>query len=116
MRAYIPAVSCRALLSFLAAIAMLFTPAFAPAVAASVGPVNHHEQMMMTGHCESMPDGSMDGEDSKSCCIALCLAVAVVPSGTSEPQDVPRSAKTYLFDSFAAGVPPEIATPPPRSA
>ena len=116
MRAYASAVSFRTLFSFVTAIALLFAPAFAPAAAASVGPANHHEQMMLTGHCESMPDDSMDEGDSKSCCVALCLAVAAAPPGNSGAHDVPTSANTYSLDSFVTGLPAEIATPPPRTA
>lgn len=71
---------------------------------------------MLTGHCESMPDDSVDEGNSKSCCVAFCLAIAVTPPGTSEPQDLPRSTKTYAFDTFVVGLPAEIATPPPRTA
>ena len=108
--------SFRTLLTLLTAISLLFAPTFAPVAAASVGPADHHEQMMTAGHCKSMPDSDMDQDDSKSCCVAMCVAIAVEPLAASDPQDLPRSAKAYSLASVFVGLPAEIATPPPRSA
>ena len=69
---------------------------------------------MLTGHCESMPNDSTDEGNSKSCCVAFCLAIAVTPSVTREPQDLQQSTQTRSFNTFVVGLPAETATPPPK--
>lgn len=116
MRAYVTVVSFRTLLSFLTALALLAAPAFAPAAAASIGPADHHEQMMKTGHCESMPQGDDDKAADKSCCVQMCMAVAADLTSPLAEMSLRHSMDTPTLDSFMVGTPAEIATPPPRAA
>ena len=116
MRAYVTVVRFRTLLSFLTALALLAAPAFAPAAAASVGPADHHEQMMKTGHCESMPEGDENKAADKSCCVQMCMAVAADLTSQLAERSLPQGTDTPTLDSFLVGTPAEIATPPPRAA
>lgn len=108
--------SFKSFLSFLTALALLVAPAFAPASAASVGPADHHEQMMKTGHCESMPEGDQNKAADKSCCVQMCIAVAADLTGPLAERALPHGTDTPTLDSFLVDTPAEIATPPPRAA
>ena len=116
MRAYVRAVSFKTLLSLITAIALLFAPVFTPAAAASIGPADHHEQMMKTGHCDSMPAEDEDKAADKSCCVQICLAVAVALASPPEAHALPRGVDTPTLDKSLVDTPAEIATPPPRTA
>ena len=109
-------VSFKTFLSFLTALALLAAPAFAPAAAASVGPADHHEQMMKTGHCESMPEGDENKAADKSCCVKMCMAVAADLTSPLAERALPHCTDTPTLDSFLVGTTAEIATPPPRAA
>lgn len=124
MSAYPPSMSLRPLFALLVAIAMLLAPALSRAGAALAAVPDHHGQMMQSDHCKSAPSYVQDGDgitgqgkaDPRSCCISMCMAVAVSPL-------VPRHAVTPHGEATAFplanqyhGCIAEIATPPPRLA
>src|SRR5947207_15975984 len=80
MRAYCAPMSLRKLFSALIALAVLVAPAVTSAAAAHAGVPDHQIQMMEAGHCDSMPSGHHNKADGKSCCIAVCVGLAVAPS------------------------------------
>lgn len=104
-----------ALFSMLIAVAMLFAPA---ASAAHFMAASGHQnaQTMAMGHCQSLPTDTQGKAPAKSCCIAMCMAVAVAPA-----QPVKTALKVAAPTYFAApqywrGFLGELATPPPRIA
>jgi hypothetical protein len=95
---------------------------FAPAVAYAEMPatqLHHGMQMMEMGHCQMLPakTGDHDKADGKSCCMAMCLAMAVVaPSAPVEIADIKIEATYFAGSKSWHGYLGEIATPPPRKA
>ena len=90
---------------------------FAPAVAGAAMVTPHHDmQMMEAGHCQAPPSSSGDHQKmgGKSCCIAMCMAVAVTASAQSEVDMPRRQVAQFAFLVTYTGTPEEIATPPPR--
>lgn len=118
LRGIWPRVSFRPLFAMLIVFAMLFAPFAVESGAAMAMPaVDHQTQMMENGHCTAQPGKSQDGKMvDKSCCAAMCAAVAVAPSVTLEPHAyasaVVRPALDQLQHSYLAKLP----TPPPRRA
>lgn len=105
--------SFRGVLRILIALSVLFAPPLAgAAMAASPG---HGMPMTEMGHCESPPaTGSHDKMAGKSCCISVCMAVAVMPSNPIEVR-LPRQQVTQSVILKAyRNTPARIATPPPR--
>lgn len=114
-----PRMSLRPLFAMLVAVAMLFAPltirsggamAMAPAA-------DHHARTMESGHCDDQPTkGKESQSDDKSCCVAMCVAIAVAPTTAIEPHaltsSVERPSLTQFNHSFLA----ELPTPPPRLA
>src|SRR5213080_911674 len=83
MSAYVRLVSIRRLFAFVLALSVLFAPGVAGAAMAASP---HHDMAMMeAGHCQSPPSNSGDHKmGGKSCCIAMCMAIAVAPSTPAE--------------------------------
>jgi hypothetical protein len=104
----------RLICKLLILVAVLVAPGVTgAAVAASP---HHAMQMMEAGHCEAPPanSGDHDKMSGKSCCIAMCVAVAVTPSAPAQTS-LPRQQLTQFAPPKAYhGLPAEIATPPPR--
>lgn len=111
-------VNMRPLFAMLIAAAMLFAPfAMRAGSAMAMAPADHHAQMMERGHCGEQPANGKDGETvDKSCCVAVCAAIAIAPVAPLEPQafakNVDRPSLTPFHHSFLAKLP----TPPPRRA
>lgn len=107
----------------LVAISVLFAPGLARAGEAYAAVPDHDMQMMEAGHCTSAPSGT-DGKSSgkhdksmaKSCCIAMCMAVAVAPSSPTDSRLPPRAMTGVALATSYIGYLAEIATPPPRLA
>lgn len=122
MRAYAPPVSLRKLFAALLAIAVLFAPAVARAGEALAAVPDHHAQMMQSGHCKVAPSSSDDGKSSKSekagmtCCISMCMAVAVTLPALAEAITAHAETPTFPLTHQYHGLIAEIATPPPRLA
>ena len=115
-------VNIRKLFGILVALAVLFAPALTSAGAAYAAVPEHQMQMMDAGHCTSAPSGNHgksgthDKSMTKSCCIAMCMALAVAPSAPVESRMPQRIVTVFPAPSFRLGLPAEIATPPPRLA
>ncbi|MDP9422052.1 MAG: hypothetical protein M3Q19_04320 [Pseudomonadota bacterium] len=110
--------SHRSLFAMLIAFAMLFAPlALQSGAAMAMAPADHHAQMMESGHCGEQPAKSQDGKTmDKSCCAAMCAAVAVAPSVKAEPHVLTPSAQRPALDQFQHSFIAELPTPPPRLA
>ena len=111
-------VSLRPFFAILIAIAMLFAPlAMQTGSAMAMAPTDHQSQMMNKGHCS---DQSASGKDSKmagkSCCAAMCTAVAVSPVSPVEPLAFERVADRPSLVQFRHSYLAKLATPPPRRA
>jgi hypothetical protein len=117
MRAYRPLVSIRTLFALLVAFAVLCAPAFTRAGEAVAAVSSHHGQMMEAGHCTETPlSGAADKDKApgKSCCISMCMAVAVAPDApTVEKVAASAPAVSGLRTFHAIGL-AELATPPPK--
>lgn len=114
MRARDPLIRIRRLFAILVALSVLFAPS---AVSAAMATGPHDMQIMEAGHCQMPPSpGAHDKMAGKSCCIAMCIALAVAPwipiDATPPRQQIAQfpSPKAYH------GLPAEIATPPPRKS
>ena len=114
MSAYDRPVSMTKLFALVLAVAVLFAPGVTGAAMAASP---HHDMAMMeAGHCQPPASGSghHDQSDGKSCCVAMCMALAVAPSAPAEVlqqrEEIPQFAASQAYH----GLPAEIATPPPR--
>ena len=119
IKAIWPRVSLRPLFAILIAFAMLFAPlAVSNGNAMAMAPTaDHHAQMTESGHCGEQP-AKADHEKApdKSCCVAMCAAVAVAPTAIIEPQSFSRPSEAPAPDQFQRGFLAELPTPPPRLA
>ena len=111
-------VSLRPLFAILIAFAMLFAPlATQSGSAMAMGPADHQSQMMNQGHCSDQPTGGKDSKmPGKSCCVAMCTAVAVAPVSPVEPLAFERVADRPSLVQFHHSYLAKLATPPPRRA
>jgi hypothetical protein len=116
--AYGAPVALRPLFAMLIAFAMLFAPlALQSGAAMAMAPADHHSQMMKAGHCGEQPSKSHDGKSmDKSCCAAMCAAVAVTPSPSVEPHIFSHMIERPAVDQFQHSFLAELPTPPPRLA
>ena len=115
MNPHFTIMSIRRLLTLLIAVAVLFAPALTGAGEANASVPDHQVQMMEVGHCSS-PSSKDDQAPAKTCCIAMCTAVAMAPPAADEAQVLARSGALSRLSAFQVGLPAEIATPPPRGA
>ena len=117
MRSYGPLMSIRKLFGVLIALAVLFAPS---AVAAEhmASMAGHDMQMMEMGHCDGPPSKSSDHDKNagKSCCISMCMALAVTPDAPAADVEVEHAATYFAVPASWHGFLGEIATPPPRTA
>ena len=111
-------VSLRPLFAILIAFAMLFAPlAMETGSAMAMAPADHQSQMMEKGHCGDQPAKGKDGKTmDKSCCVAMCTAVAVTAVSPVEPLAFARIADLPSLDQFHHSYLAKLATPPPRRA
>lgn len=116
MSAYCNLMSIRKLFAILIAVAVLLAPAFTSAGMATAAVPDHHAQMMEKGHCDSAMGGEQEEPSDMSCCGAMCMAVAVAPSGISIAKPLIGSVPVGSLHAFQTGSPAELATPPPRAA
>jgi hypothetical protein len=118
IKAIWPRMSLRPLLAMLFAFAMLFAPlATQGGAAMAMTPTDHHAQMMESGHCGEQPaKGDHDKAADKSCCVAMCAAVAVAPATYIEPHSFSRPVERPALDQFQRSFLAELPTPPPRLA
>ena len=119
MTPYARPVSIRRLFAILIAFAMLLAPfAMQSASAMAMAPAaDHHAQMMDSGHCGEQPAKDHDGKRvDRSCCAAMCTAVAVAPMPISEPHAFASSIERPSLVQFDHSFLAELPTPPPRLA
>jgi len=97
------------------ALAVLIAPGVT-SVAMAAAP-RHDMEMIAAGHCQSMPhDRHQQKMADKSCCIAMCVAVAVTPSTPAETSPLHQQIAHFALPRTYLGLHTEIATPPPRRA
>jgi hypothetical protein len=106
----------RKLFATLVAVAVLFAPALMTAGMAQAAVPDHHARMMEKGHCDSATGDEQEEPADMSCCGAMCMAVAVPPSGVPIAEPLIGSVPVASLHSFQTGNPAELATPPPRAA
>ena len=118
MRAYHSSMGTRPLLGFILMIAVLFASALTGSAAASAATMNHDMQMMGSGHCQAPPShhGDHDKAAGKTCCMSMCMAVAVAPSAPPEAVVLQDAMTAFPVFKEYHGLLAEIATPPPRLA
>lgn len=117
-KAHMIRMSLRSFFAMMIAFAMLFAPfAMQTGGAMAAIPSDHHAQMIEQGHCGGQPaDGKTDKAGGKSCCVAMCVAIAVAPAVPSQPLAfAPTIARPTLVQSPLSYL-AKLATPPPRSA
>lgn len=116
MRPYASPVSIQRLFAILVALSMLFAPAVARAGEQTVAASHHELASMDSGHCQMPPSRSSDHEKmaGKSCCISMCMAVAVQPSAPTTEKLAQAASPSFVIPAFLVGSPGELATPPPR--
>lgn len=116
---YVAPMSLRLLFAMLIAVAMLFAPlAMQSGAAMAMAPApDHHAQMMEGGHCGGQPATHHDGKAmDKSCCAAMCAAVAIAPALRVEPHALAPEVERPGLDLFRRSFLAELPTPPPRFA
>ena len=116
--AIFPRVTGRSIFAILIAAAMLFAPfAMRSGDAMAAMPSNHHSQAMDKSHCGNQPATEKDHKSTaKSCCAAMCTAIAVAPVSPVEPVAYARNSDRPTIEQFGRGFLAELATPPPRRA
>lgn len=113
-----PPVRLRPLFAMLIAIAMLFAPfAMQFGSAMAMVPADHHPQMMESGHCGEQPAKDHDGKSvDKSCCVAMCTAIAVAPVAPLEPRAFAKNVDSPTLSPYHHSFVAKLPTPPPRLA
>ena len=114
MSAYAGSVSIRKLFAVFVALAVLVAPSVTGAALAASP--HHAMQMMEAGHCEAPPPSGNHQHrmDGKTCCISMCMALAVAPTAPAETATLLRQIAQFAPPKAYHGLPAEIATPPPR--
>jgi hypothetical protein len=114
MRASDPLMGIPRLFAILVALLVLFAPGVASAAMAADP---HDAQIMEAGHCQMPPSsGAHDKMAGKSCCIAMCMALAVAPWTPSDATPPRQQIAQFPSPKAYHGLPAEIATPPPRKS
>ena len=122
MSPFCPSASIRKLFAVLVALAVFIAPALTRAGEVYAAAPDHHMQMMEAGHCHSSPDdhdqstGDHDKSIAKSCCVAMCMALAVTPSTPADSTALRVTITALPPRGLHLGYLGEIATPPPRLA
>lgn len=113
-----PTMSLRPLFAMLIAVAMLFAPlAMQSGSAMAMAPADHQGRMMEKGRCGEQPAKGKNSESGdRSCCVAMCTAVANAPVSPLEPNAFPRSVGRPSPQPFRHGYLAKLPTPPPRRA
>lgn len=116
--AHVARVSLRSVFAILIAFAMFFSPfAMRSGSAMAAMPSDHHSQMKATGHCGGQSSsGTTDKTHTKSCCVAMCTAIAVAPASPCEPLVFARAMARPGSEQSPHSYLAKLATPPPRAA
>lgn len=116
MSAYSRPVALQKLFAIIVAVAVLFAPSLAHASMMAGAASAHQTQTMEMGHCDWAP-GKSDGKTPvKSCCIAMCMAVAISPATPAGVAMLQHTPTYFAVLTSWHGHLGEIATPPPRLA
>lgn len=109
-------VSVRAFLSLLVALAMFAAPAFTRSGEAMAS--EPHHSAAMADHCEkpTTDNNEHSKAPAKSCCISMCMAVAVAPAAPDAEEALRQTPAVFSTKAFHKISPSEPATPPPRLA
>ena len=115
---YVARMSLRPLTAMLIAFAMLFAPfALQSGAAMAMAPADHHSKMLSASHCEEQSSQKQDsGVTDKSCCAAMCTAVAVAPAMAAERHVFDPNLDRPRLDLFHHSYLAELPTPPSRHA
>jgi hypothetical protein len=108
-------VTVRTIFAALIALAVLFAPSAVAAEHMAAMP-GHDMLMMDMGHCDGPSSKSDHKAAGKSCCISMCMAVAITPEGRASDCGAEQRATYFAQSAWWHGYLGEIATPPPRSA
>jgi hypothetical protein len=102
------------LFAMLIALAVLIAPGVAGAAMAATP--HHAMAMMQAGHCQAPPSNSADHDKTpaKSCCIAMCTALAIAPTRPAASSPPQQQVAEFAPPKAIHGLLAEIATPPPR--
>lgn len=108
----------RMLLAILVAVSVLVAPAMMRAGEAFAAVPDHQAQTMDSGHCKApAPKADHHGKtDGKSCCVSMCMGIAIVPAGPAADTVQQRAPATSAVASIHLPYLDELATPPPRIA
>lgn len=109
-------VTLRPIFAILVALGLLFTPFGMGSASAMAAPADHHAQMMKSGHCGDQPSKKDGKAMDKSCCVAMCSAIAVAPTMTPEPHVFTMSPDLPSIAQFHHSYLAKLPTPPPRGA
>lgn len=109
-----PVMSIRSIFAMMIAFAMLFAPLAMPAAAMAMASPDQHMMTMADDHCADQADGKNGKDSAKSCCVAMCAAVAVAPAALAKAELFDRVADLPSLVRFTHGFLAELATPPPR--
>ncbi|MFL6739880.1 MAG: hypothetical protein ACJ8E4_02890 [Sphingomicrobium sp.] len=114
------AVRLREIFAMMVAMAMALAPLAMPMGKAEAAPAGDHQamnaDMNRAEHCPDAPKPGHPAQTDKSCCVAGCIAPAILPA-PAEAADLAGSAPARpAADRFRPGYLGEIATPPPRIA
>ncbi|HEY1146261.1 MAG TPA: hypothetical protein VGE84_07975 [Allosphingosinicella sp.] len=106
------------LLGLLVALSVLFAPSVAAAADRAMAAATHDMPMMEMGHCDAPPSGQADQDKNAghSCCLSMCMGVAVTPGSPATEKMVVQVQPTFVPPRSLLGFLGEIATPPPRLA
>lgn len=101
-------------LAILLALAILpFGMAGTPALAAAV---DHSAMQAGSGHCQEQAGKGQAPVKAPMDCTATCSALPAAPAPMPAPALKPAMPRTLSNPTPFAGIVPEIATPPPKSA
>ena len=100
----------------LVALAVMLAPAFTRAGEAFASVPDHHAQMMKAGKCHAPESGGTDEDKAfaKSCCVSMCMAVAMMPAAPIEDSPLQPQPAVSAIPALHLSHLGEIATPPPR--
>lgn len=104
------------ILSLLLLVALAIAPLRIAAGAAMAMP--QHDMAMSAGHCadNTAPSDSTDNRETVSCCMMACAALPAASIFVHEMLAYATPPATAGPQPARSGLPPEAATPPPRSA
>jgi hypothetical protein len=110
--------SPRSLLWILIALALSMAPVgIRNGAMAMASTPDHHSPSMQNRHCDEQTPKQHDGDASeKSCCIAMCTAIATTANQMVATPELVRAKDRPPLDRFHHGFLAKLPTPPPRAA